>query len=117
MKRYLSIILAALFLLASVDALARPILSPQKVVFRGTITGLLISAVDGGGTASGGAFLDGLSGTLETFNSPILHENVAVTGANSKISASAVAAFYDDASGVNLQAHILYGQEILLRLR
>jgi len=36
------------------------LLSPQPVVYRGTVTGLRISAVDGGATESGGAFVDGL---------------------------------------------------------
>ena len=36
------------------------LLSPQPVVYRGTVTGLRISAVDGGATESGGAFVDAL---------------------------------------------------------
>jgi len=36
------------------------ILSPQPVKYRGVITGLRISAVDGGATESGGAFVDAL---------------------------------------------------------
>jgi len=36
------------------------LLSPQPVVYRGTVTGLRISAVDGGATESGGAFVDNL---------------------------------------------------------
>ncbi len=35
-------------------------LAPQTVVYRGTVTNLRISTVDGGATASGGAFVDAL---------------------------------------------------------
>jgi hypothetical protein len=41
-----------------------PLMSPQPVKYRGTVTGLRISAVDGGGTESGGAFVDGANASI-----------------------------------------------------
>jgi len=39
-------------------------LSPQPVAYRGTVTGLRISAVNGGATESGGAFIDGANASI-----------------------------------------------------
>ncbi|MFH1147215.1 MAG: hypothetical protein V1736_05855, partial [Pseudomonadota bacterium] len=39
-------------------------LAPQPVKYRGTVTGLRISAVDGGATESGGAFIDGANADI-----------------------------------------------------
>jgi hypothetical protein len=41
--------------------------SGMPIVYQGTITGLRISAVDGGATASGGAFIDNAGATIPTF--------------------------------------------------
>jgi len=39
-------------------------LIPQMIMYQGTITGLRISAVDGGATESGGAFIDGANASV-----------------------------------------------------
>jgi len=71
-------------------------------VYKGTVTDLRISAVDGT------AFIDNLSGTLALANSPLLHTG-ALTQANTRISAAATFAFIDtnDATfATNLAAHL-----------
>ena len=100
MKR-LCLIIAYLFLFSQ-TAFAMPLLIGQKVVYRGTITDLRISAVDGT------AFIDNLSGTLALANSPLLHTG-ALTKENTRISAAATFAFIDtnDATfATNLAAHL-----------
>ena len=100
MKR-LCLIIAYLFLFTQTVS-AMPLLVGQKVVYRGTITGLRISTVDGT------AFIDNLSGTLALANSPLLHTG-ALTKENTRISAAATFAFIDtnDATfATNLAAHL-----------
>ncbi len=64
MKKILAYILAISLVLAPFPATAFLNPDPQKVVYRGTVTGLRISAVDGGATESGGAFIDGANASI-----------------------------------------------------
>jgi len=86
MKR-LCLILAFLFLFAQ-TASAMPLLIGQKVVYRGTVTGLRISAVDGT------AFIDNALITPELQNAKLLSSG-SVTAANLKLSAVDGTAFVD----------------------
>jgi len=86
MKR-LCLILAFLFLFTQ-TASAMPLLIGQKVVYRGTVTGLRISAVDGT------AFIDNALITPELQNAKLLSSG-SVTAANLKLSAVDGTAFVD----------------------
>ena len=62
MRRYISVILVAVFLLSTVEAYAVGVVqSPNPVVYRGTITGLRISGVNGT------AFIDNAGATVPTY--------------------------------------------------
>ena len=61
MKKYLLIFILAISLLFSTEGLAKSVLNPQNVVYRGVVTGLCISSV------SGYALIDNVGATVLTF--------------------------------------------------
>jgi hypothetical protein len=66
LKKFISLVLTIFLFAAPAYASSMTVLHKANTlnVYRGTVTGLRISAVDGGATASGGAFIDGANASI-----------------------------------------------------